>query len=128
MKAIIVEFSLMTRIVVPDNFNIDDMSEEDYDIIREKAVPRFHEKLNQEGIGDLIASVEEDTEMPFGSSNEDEYYQPSFEDENKVLGLASFEVFASYEVAQKAFPGVEILTYHGDDIEEPTFVDDRYKQ
>lgn len=128
MKAILVEFSLMTRIVVPDNFNIDDMSDEDYDIIREKAVPRFHEKLNQEGVGDLIASVEEDTEMPFGSSNEDEYYQPSFDDLSKVKGLSSFEVFASKEVAQKAFPGVEILTYHGDDIEEPSFVDDRYKQ
>lgn len=127
MKAILVEFCLMTRIVVPDNFNIDDMSDEDYDIIREKAVPRFHEKLNQEGVGDLIASVEEDTEIPFGSSNEDEYYQPSFDDLNKVEGLASFEVFASKELAQKAFPGVEILTYHGDDIEEPSFVDDRYK-
>lgn len=127
MKAILVEFSLTTRIVVPDNFNIDDMSDEDYNIIREKAVPKFHEKLNQEGIGDLIASVEEDTEIPFGSSYEDEYYQPSFEDENKVLGLASFEVFASMEVARKAFPEVEILTYHGNDIEEPSFVDDRYK-
>ncbi|HMW11137.1 MAG TPA: hypothetical protein PJ987_11905 [Bacteroidia bacterium] len=71
MKAILVEFSLKTRIIVPDNFNIDDMSDKDYDIIREKAVPRFHEKLNIEGVGDLIASVDEDTEMPFGSSKED---------------------------------------------------------
>ena len=47
------------------------MSDKDYDIIREKAVPRFHEKLNIEGVGDLIASVDEDTEMPFGSSKED---------------------------------------------------------
>jgi len=127
MKAILVEFSLMTRIVVPDNFNIDDMSDEDYDIVREKAVPRFHEKLNQEGVGDLILSVEKDTEMPFGSSNEDEYYQPSFKDLDKVEGLSSFEVFASKEIAEKAFPGVEILTFHGNDIEEPTFVDEKYK-
>ena len=127
MKAILVEFSLITRIVVPDSFDIDNMSNEDYNIIREKAVPKFHEKLNQEGIGDLIASVEEDTEMPFGSSIEDEYYQPSFDDLSKVKGLASFEVFTSKEIAQQAFPGVEILTYQGGDIEEPSFVDERYK-
>jgi hypothetical protein len=127
MKAIIVEFSLTTRIIVPDDFNIDNLRDEDYDTIRERAVPRFHEKLNQEGVGDLIASIEEDEEIPFGSSIEDEYYQPSFDDLSKVEGLSSFEVFASKEIAQKAFPGVEILTFHGGDIEEPSFVDERYK-
>lgn len=71
MKAILVEFSLKTRIIVPDDFDIDNMSDKDYSIIREKAVPRFHEKLNIEGVGDLLASIEDDEEMPFGSSKED---------------------------------------------------------
>ena len=72
MKAIIVEFSLLTRIIVPDDFNIDDMSDTDYDIIREKAVPKFHDKLNEEGIGDMIASIEDDTEMPYGEGLDDD--------------------------------------------------------
>lgn len=127
MKAILVEFSLTTRIIVPDDFDIDNMSDKDYSIIREKAVPRFHETLNQEGVGDLIASVDEDTEMPFGSSNEDEYYQPSFDNADVRTRLASHHVFASMKVAQKAFPGVEILTFHGDDIEDPLFVDEDFK-
>lgn len=130
MKAILVEFSLMTRIVVPDDFNIDEPSDADYDTIREKAIPRFHEKLNTEGVGDLLVSIEEDNEILFGQIIEDEYYQPNFFDKSGrqiVEELASFEVFASKELAQKAFPHCEILTYHGGDIEEPTFVDERYK-
>lgn len=126
MKAILVEFSLLTRIVVPDEFDIDNMSDADYATLREKAVPRFHEKLNTDGIGDLLGEVREDEEMPYGESPDDEYYQPSFDDLSKVDGLFSFQVFASKEVAEKAFPGVEILVYHGDDIEEKTFVDNQY--
>ncbi len=126
MKSILVEFSLTTRIVVPDDFDVDNMSDSDYDIIREKAVPRFHEKLDTEGVGDMIASIEEDEEMPFGSSSEDVCYQPSFDDLDKVDGLFSFQVFASKEVAEKAFPGVEILTYNVGDIEDPSFVDEQY--
>ena len=72
MKAIIVEFSLLTRMIVPDDFNIDDMSDTDYDIIREKAVPKFHDKLNEDGIGDMIASIEDDTEMPYGEGLDDD--------------------------------------------------------
>lgn len=73
MKAILVEFSLTTRIVVPDDFDIDDMRDAEYKLIREKAIPRFKEKLETEGVGDMIASIQEDEEMPFGSSLEDEY-------------------------------------------------------
>lgn len=127
MKAILVEFSLMTRIVVPDDFDIDNMSDKDYNTIREKAIPKFHEQLNTDGIGDMLGVVEPDESMPFGQSIDDVYYQPSFDDLSKVEGLSSFEVFASKEVAEKTFPGVEILTYNGGDIEEPTFVDERYK-
>lgn len=73
MKAILVEFSLMTRIVVPDDFDIDNMSDKDYDIIREKAVPNFHNKLNEDGIGDMIASIEDDTEVPYGEGLDDKF-------------------------------------------------------
>jgi leucyl aminopeptidase (aminopeptidase T) len=72
----------------------------------------------KEAIDEVLAELNKHT---------DKYYQPSFDDLTKVEGLHSFEVFASKEVAQKAFPGVEILEYTGNDIEEPTFVDERYK-
>ena len=132
MKAILVTVSVTTRIVVPDDFNIDDPSEKDYELIREKAYPRLHRNLDENGVGDSLPAdgLEEDTEMPFGTSNKDEYYQPSFTDMWKKEienSLSSFEVFASKKVAQKAFPGVEILTHHGDDIEDITFVDERYE-
>lgn len=126
MKAILVEFSLMTRIIVPDEFDIDNMSDADYATLREKAVPRLHEKLDTEGIGDLLGEVREDEEIPYGEGSDDVYYQPSFDDISKVEGLYSFQVFASKEVAQKAFPGVEILEYHGDDIQGKTFVDKQF--
>ncbi len=71
MKAILVEFSLMTRIIVPDEFDVDNMSDADYETLREKAIPRFHNKLDNEGVGDMIASVTEDEEMPFGELPED---------------------------------------------------------
>mgnify|MGYP003440406941 FL=1 len=48
------------------------MSDTDYDIIREKAVPKFHDKLNEDGIGDMIASIEDDTEMPYGEGLDDD--------------------------------------------------------
>lgn len=71
MKAILVEFSLMTRIIVPDEFDIDNMSDADYATLREKAVPRFHEKLDTDGIGDLLGEVREDEECPFGTFDDD---------------------------------------------------------
>ncbi len=126
MKAILVEYSLMTRIIVPDDFNIDNMSDEDYKILEQKVTPRFKNKLNTDGVGDLLNSIVEDQEMPFGTAPDDEYFQPSFDDLSKVENLSSSEVFASKELAQKAFPEVEILTYHGDDIEGKTFVDRFY--
>jgi len=72
MKAILVTFSLTTRIIVDDNFNIDEPSNEDYHTIREKAVPKFHEKLDQEGIGDMLSSdgLEEDFECPYEEDDE----------------------------------------------------------
>lgn len=75
MKAILVEFSLLTRIVVPDDFDIEDLTDKEYIELREKALPKFHEKLREDGVGDMLVSIEDDTEMPFGSSNEDENYK-----------------------------------------------------
>lgn len=72
MKAILVTFSLTTRIIVDDNFNINEPSNEDYKTIREKAVPKFHEKLDQEGVGDMLLSdgLEEDFECPYEKGDE----------------------------------------------------------
>lgn len=71
MKAILVEFSLMTRILVPDEFDIDNMSDAEYETLREKVIPRFHNKLDTEGIGDMLASVEPDEEVPYGEGLND---------------------------------------------------------
>ncbi len=125
MKAILVEFSLMTRIIVPDEFDIDNMSDADYATLREKAVPRFHEKLDTDGIGDLLGEVREDEEMPYRTGLDDVYYQPEFTPYVQVH-LTSSEVFASKELAEKVFPGVKILEFHGDDIENKTFVDKEF--
>lgn len=74
MKAILVEFSLMTRIVVSDDFDIDNLRDEDYVTLREKAVPKVRHKLDVDAVGDLISSIENDEEMPFGEANGEERY------------------------------------------------------
>ena len=52
------------------------------------------------------------------------YYQPDLTlKEWEKTHLPSFGVFARKSVAQRAFPGKEILRFGGDEIEEPTFVD-----
>ena len=126
MKAILVEMGVMTRIIVDDDFNVDELTDKDYEVLRKKALPRIIDALKTNAIGDSLGEIKDDEEIPFGSSSHDEYYQPSFDDLKKVAGLSSSAVFASKKIAQEAFPGVEILTYHGDDIEDPTFVDKRY--
>lgn len=73
MKAIIVEFSITTRILVPDDFNIDNLNDKEYEEIRNKAVPRFHHKLDIDGVGDMLASIEDDTEMPYGEGLDDKF-------------------------------------------------------
>lgn len=127
MKAIILYVSVGTRIVVPDEMNIDNLTGEDYELLANKSKSRLINNLKTSGMGDILESIEEDTQMPFGSDNEDEYYQPDLFDEDVLSKLASHHVFASKENAQKAFPGVEIHTFHGDDIEDPLFVDEDFK-
>ncbi len=123
MKAILVEYSLMTRIIVPDDFNIKNMSDEDDKLLKQKVTPKFHNKLNTEGVSDLLHSIVEDQDVPFGTAPDDEYFQPSFDDLSAVHNLHPYEVFEDKEIAQNAFPGVKILTYHDDDIKDKRFVD-----
>ena len=60
------------------------------------------------------------------------YYQPQFDQKLADSGkLGSWEVFASKEVAQKAFPYHDIVEYSPQNpsgIGQPTFVDDRFEQ
>ena len=56
------------------------------------------------------------------------YYQPEVKqlsdltDKNGVHHF-SFEVWRSKTTCSKLFPGKKVLTYHGDDIAEPTYAD-----
>ncbi len=52
------------------------------------------------------------------------YYQPNLPDEEwGPNNICSFEVYHTIEAVQKDFPGAEIQTYSGDDIENPHFRD-----
>lgn len=54
------------------------------------------------------------------------YYQPIMTDAqwNEHRWFNSFNVYHSYENAKADFPDCEIGAYSGDDIEEPTYIDD----
>ena len=52
------------------------------------------------------------------------YYQPELNDDEWGDLLYSFEVYRLKKNAQKDFPGRRIIRYEGDDIEEPTFIDE----
>jgi len=55
------------------------------------------------------------------------YYQPDLSTKQWESGvLNSWEVFKSKELAQKSFPKNDILEYSGEDIEEHTFVDNKF--
>ncbi|MCA6372219.1 MAG: hypothetical protein IM631_12640 [Cytophagales bacterium] len=55
------------------------------------------------------------------------YYQPELTQREWVKSpIPSFAVFARKKIAQRAFPGKEILRFTGAQIEEPTFVDFLY--
>jgi len=57
-------------------------------------------------------------------THENVYYQPDFADKNFDGAIFSFEVYRSREECQKDFPNCQIITYSGDDIEGPSFVDE----
>jgi len=125
MKAIIVEFSLKERLLVPDDFDVDNISDENYKELKKRAIPKIQKNINTGSIGNMLSSVTEDMECPIGRLELDTYYQPDFEDLDKkgIYDLSSWDVFKSKSIAQKAFPDVKILTYHQDDIENVRFVD-----
>ena len=57
-----------------------------------------------------------------------EYYQPEFGDDDTLITpdgveLWSYYVYANKENAQKDFPDRKILSFSGDDIENPYFID-----
>ena len=57
-----------------------------------------------------------------------QYYQPEMTDKfvNEFPDFYSFFVFRSKKLAEFIFPDSLILTYSGDDIENPTYVDNEY--
>lgn len=57
------------------------------------------------------------------NDNIEVYYQPELKDVEWGELLYSFEVYRSEERAKRDFPGKKIITYQGDDIEDPTYVD-----
>jgi hypothetical protein len=71
MKAILVTVEITTRIIVDDEFDLDDMRNEDYDTVREKAYPRIIENLTTDAVGDHLTEVVLDGEIPFGELDED---------------------------------------------------------
>jgi len=61
-------------------------------------------------------------------SADEVYYQPEFKDGTPPISeagheLYSFEVYRDKDKCQKDFPDSKVITYSGDDIEDPTFVD-----
>lgn len=56
------------------------------------------------------------------------YYQPELSEDflNKNPNFYSFFVFRSRKLAEKVFPTAKILTFTGEDIEKPTYVDYQY--
>lgn len=71
MKAILVTVELTTRIIVNDDFNIDEPSDADYKALKEIAVPNLNLALHTNGIGDILTQVEEDIEVPYLGLKED---------------------------------------------------------
>jgi len=63
-KAVLVSFSLMTRVIVDENAT-------DEEIIA-KARPRIQAKINNDELGDNLESIEDDEELPYGEAPEDQ--------------------------------------------------------
>ena len=59
----IIQVSVFTRIIVEDGLT----EEQELEVIADTVKERCHSIINESGIGDLIDSIEEDTECPYGS-------------------------------------------------------------
>jgi hypothetical protein len=60
--------------------------------------------------------------------NENVYYQPDFKNDDTLITpngveLWSYYVYTNFDNARKDFPDRQIITYKGDDIENPYFID-----
>lgn len=125
----LVAFSLMTRVIVDENATDDQ--------IIAAAYKGVQDKIDNRELGDNLESIEDDEEMPYDEdydgdetpeSTVDNYYQPELDDKGDILGhpgetIFSFEVWASKDELMKDFPKCTPITYSGDDIENPQFVD-----
>lgn len=67
-KAILVEFSLMVRLIVDENATDDQIIEASY--------PKIQDKINNRELGDNLVSVENDEEVPFGEAFDDRKFCP----------------------------------------------------
>jgi len=63
----LVAVSLMTRVIVDENLSEDELLEE----AMKQARPQFIDKIANDGLGDHLESIEEDTECPFGTFDSD---------------------------------------------------------
>jgi hypothetical protein len=116
----LITFSLTTRIVVDENATEEEMIAASYS--------KIQDKIDNRELGDNLVEVEDDEEMPFGTANDDVYYQPKIDENGCIVGhendsIFSFEVYRSKENLMQDFPNCTPIEYSGDDIEDYTFVD-----
>ncbi len=71
-KAILVTIELTTRIPVDEDFDIDNIGMKEANILSDKCVPKYKEKLQIEGVAEHASQIEEDTECPAGTFDDDE--------------------------------------------------------
>lgn len=123
----LVTITLTTRVVVKAN-----ATEEE---IARASKENFLSKISNNEIQENIDVIMDDEECPYDAKTDETgsvllpvYYQPDFSDPDVNAQLSSFMVFADKEIAQKAFPNAKINEYSGNDIEEPTFMDDVYSE
>jgi hypothetical protein len=62
-KALLVEFSLLARVIVDENATDDQIIEASYS--------KIQDKINNRELGDNLASIEDDEEVPYGEAPSD---------------------------------------------------------
>jgi len=63
-KALLVEFSLLVRVIVDENATDDQIIEASYS--------KIQDKINNRELGDNLASIEDDEEIPYGETPGDQ--------------------------------------------------------
>ena len=59
-KAILVTIELTTRILVDEDFDIDNIGMKEANILSDKCVPKYKEKLQIEGVAEHLSQIEDD--------------------------------------------------------------------